>query len=113
MVSSLQYAFNQNQRGRLQIDAYITLVEPGETKEEDVKNGVIATVEPIGRDEFQTAGVNGYKAENRFDVWAEEYDEQPELQFGEKRLSIYRTYGVRSDGKIELYAAERVGNYGR
>ena len=27
--------------------------------------------------------------------------------------TIYRTYGVRSDGKIELYAAERVGNYGR
>jgi hypothetical protein len=48
MVSGLRYAFNQNQRGRLQIDAYITLVEPGETKEEDVKNGVIATVERSG-----------------------------------------------------------------
>lgn len=94
-------------------ECQIILIHPGDSPADDEQTPVFAQVYPIGRDEFQTAGVNGYKAENRFDVWAEEYDEQPELQFGEKRLSIYRTYGVRSDGKIELYAAERVGNYGR
>ena len=102
MVSGLQYAFNQNQRGRLQIDAYITQVEPGEAKEEDVKNGVIATVEPIGRDEFVAAGQKSMKARYKFDVWANE--------FNGRRLTIYRSYGPKADGKIELYAGERAGN---
>lgn len=94
-------------------ECQIFLIHPGEKQTDDEKTPVFAQIYPIGRDEFHAAGVNGYKAENRFDVWAEEYDEQPELQFGKKRLTIYRTYGVRADGKIELYAAERVGNYGR
>ena len=107
MVSGLRYAFNQNQRGQLQIDAYITLVEPGETKEEDVKNDVIATVEPIGRDEFVAAG---QKARHKFDVWANEYNDEQEVEFNGRRLTIYRSYGPKADGKIELYAGERTGN---
>lgn len=91
----------------------ITLIHPGEDPKDDEKTVVFAEMNPIGRDEFQSAGVNGYKARNQFVIWAEEYDEQPELQVGNKRLTIYRTYGVRPDGKIELYAAERVGNHGR
>lgn len=94
-------------------ESQIALVHPGETPDDDEKTSVFAQVYPVGRDEFQAAGVNGYKAENRFDVWAEEYDGQPELDYRGKRLSVYRTYGVKPDGKIELYAAERVGNYGR
>lgn len=110
MASGLQYAFNQNQRGRLQIDAYITLVEPGETKEEDVKNGVIATVEPIGRDEFVAAGQKSMKARHKFDVWANEYNDEQEVEYNGRRLTIYRSYGPKDDGKIELYAGERAGN---
>lgn len=110
MVSGLRYAFNQNQRGRLQIDAYITLVEPGETKEEDVKNGVIATVEPIGRDEFAAAGQKNMKARYKFDVWENEYKDEQEVEYNGRRLTIYRTYGPRPDGKIELYTGERAGN---
>lgn len=94
-------------------ECQITLIHPGEKADDDEKTVVFAEVYPIGRNEFQSAGVNGYKAENQFVIWAEEYDRQPELIFGGRRLTIYRTYGVRSDGKIELYAAERVGNYGR
>lgn len=110
MGGRLRYAFNQNQRGRLQIDAYITLVEPGETKEEDVKNGVIATVEPIGRDEFVAAGQKGTKARHKFDVWANEYNDEQEVEFNGRRLTVYRSYGPKADGKIELYAGERAGN---
>lgn len=91
----------------------ITLIHPGETAKEDQKTTVFAEMNPIGRDEFQSAGVNGYKAENQFVIWAEEYDDQPEIMVGNKRLTVYRTYGIRPDGKIELYATERVGNYGR
>lgn len=95
------------------VECQITLIHPGEKPEDDEKTVVFAEMNPVGRDEFQSAGVNGYKAQKQFVIWAEEYDEQPELQHGNKRLTIYRTYGARPDGKIELYAAERVGNHGR
>ena len=95
------------------VEAFIQLIHTGDKAEDDQKTGVFAKVYPVGRDEFREAGVKGYKAENQFVIWANEYDEQPEVEYNGKRLSIYRTYGPRSDGKIELYAAERVGNYGR
>ena len=94
-------------------DCMITLIHPGDDPADDEKTSVFAERNPIGRDEFQSAGVNGYKAEAQFVIWAEEYDKQPEMTVGNERLTIYRTYGPRKDGKIELYAAERVGNYGR
>lgn len=95
------------------IEGVITLIHPGETKDEDLKTDIFAEVESTGRDEFVAAGQKGYKATKKFTVWANEYDEQPEVEYNGKRLSIYRTYGHRSDDKVELYAAERVGNGGR
>lgn len=86
------------------------MVDPGETKEEDIKNDVIATVEPIGRDEFVAAGQAGMKARYKFNVWESEYKEESEVIYNGRRLSVYRTYGPRPDGKVELYAGERVGN---
>lgn len=110
MVKQLQHDFNKNQRGKIQIDTFITLVDPGETKEEDIKNDVIATVDPIGRDEFVAAGQKGMKAKHKFSVWENEYKEESEVIYNDCRLSIYRTYGPRPDGKVELYAGERAGN---
>lgn len=92
------------------IEGLITLVHPGETKAEDQKVEVFAEIESIGRDEFVASGQKGYKATKKFVIWANEYDEQPEAEYNGKRLSIYRTYGPRNDDKIELYAAERIGN---
>ena len=94
-------------------DCQIILIHPADNPEDEEKVTVYAERNPVGRDEFQSAGVNGYKASGQFVIWASEYDDQPELQVGSERLTIYRTYGPRKDGKIELYAAERVGNYGR
>ena len=95
------------------IEGAITLIHPGETKAEDQKTGVFAEIEPTGRDEFAAAGQKGYKAINKFVIWANEYDDESEVEYNGKRLTIYRTYGPRKDDKIELYAAERVGNNGR
>ena len=94
-------------------DCIINLIHTADDPADDEKTSVFATKYPVGRDEFQSAGVNGYKAEGQFVIWAEEYDDQDAIEVGGKRLTIYRTYGPRSDGKIELYAATRVGNYGR
>lgn len=94
----------------IEIEAIITLIHPGETKEEDEKAEVIATVESSGRDEFTAAGQKGFKATNKFTIWAVEYDGQKEVIFNSKRMTIYRTYGPRSDDRIELYSGERTGN---
>lgn len=91
-------------------DVLINLVSVGETADDDVKTEVYATVEPVGRDEFNAAGEAGMKAEYKFTVWAAEYDNEEEVEYNGKRLSIYRTYGARRDDKTELYTAERAGN---
>ena len=93
------------------IEGNITLIHPGGTEADDEKTPVFAEIYPVGRNEFNDAGQAGYKAQYQFVIWAAEYDEQPEAVFNKnKRLTIYRTYGPRSDDKIELYAAERIGN---
>lgn len=92
------------------MDAIITLVLPGETAETDEKTEVYAAVESVGRDEVTAAGQRNLKAKYRFLIWQSEYHGETELFFRGERLTIYRTYGMRPDGKIELYASERAGN---
>ena len=50
------------------------------------------------------------KARHKFDVWANEYNDEQEVEFNGRRLAVYRSYGPKTDGKIELYAGERAGN---
>ena len=49
------------------------------------------------------------KARYKFNVWANEYNDEQEVEYN-GRLTIYRSYGPKDDGKIELYAGERAGN---
>lgn len=93
-------------------DVCITLVAVGETADDDVKTNVYAEVYSVGRDEFNAAGQQGMKATHKFVVWTSEYDDQDELEYDGKRLSIYRTYQEPGKEKTELYTAERIGNAG-
>jgi phage head-tail adaptor, putative, SPP1 family len=86
------------------------LIATGETKADDTKRAVIAKVESIGRDEFNSAGQNKMKARHKFVMWASEYQEEEVVIHNGKRFSVYRTYGPRDDERIELYAGERIGN---
>ena len=92
-------------------DVIITLIHPGETEADDEKTEIFASENPVGRNEFQAAGVNGYKAEIMFEAWKSDYDNQPLCLYNGDRLTIYRTY-PKGNGRIELYAAERIGNNG-
>lgn len=83
------------------------LVKKNQTEYE--KTQVIAEVNPVGRDEFAAAGQNGYKASFMLEVWEFEYKGQTEVSIDQKKYSIYRTYGPKDSGKIELYVAEKVG----
>lgn len=90
------------------IDALIKLLTKKNQKEY-LESPVFAKISPVGRDEFATAGQGGFKASFQAEVWGFEYDGQTEIEFDGKRLVIYRTYGPKANGKIELYAGERVG----
>ena len=91
-------------------EIYIKLVDPGETKEEDViGKPIIATRDSCGRDEFNAAGARGLKASGKLTVWDSEYHGESEVIVGGERFAIYRDYGPRSDQKHELYYGERSG----
>ena len=83
------------------------LVKKNQT--EYLRTQVYAEIFPTGRDEFKAAGQEGFKAAFKVEIWAFEYDGQTEIELDGKRFAIYRTYGPKPSGKIELYAAERVG----
>lgn len=76
---------------------------------EYLETDVIAKKNPVGRDEVTAAGQLGYKATFQLEVWDFEYSGQTEVSIDGKRYAIYRTYGPKKNGKIELYVAERVG----
>ena len=52
--------------------------------------------------------LNGLKPDQKFIVRAFEYFDEDEIEFGEKRYSIYRSYR-RDDGFVELYTEKKVG----
>lgn len=110
MARKLQHDVGKDQRGRLLIDAYITLVESGDTRAEDTNTDVIATVTPIGRDEYAAAGEKGMKARYMFEVYANEYANHDVVLYNDERLVVYRTYGPKANDKVEIYAGQRVGN---
>lgn len=83
------------------------LVKKNQT--ENMETKVFAELYPVGRDEFNAAGQKGFKPSFRVDVWGFEYEGQSEIIVDERKLAIYRTYGPKANGKIELYTAERVG----
>jgi len=86
------------------VEATIKLLEKGETPVE-----VFAKVQSAGRNEFAAAGQAGRKPRIMFLVWAEEYAGQPEIEYNGKRLTVYRTYDARTDGRVELYTEGRSG----
>ena len=83
------------------------LIKKNQTEYQETE--VIASINPVGRDEFAAAGQLGYKATSQLEVWDFEYDGQTEVSIDGKRYAVYRTYGPKSNGKTELYIAERVG----
>lgn len=76
---------------------------------EYLETTVFAKISPVGRDEFSAAGQGGFKASFQAEVWEFEYGGQTEIEVDGKRMVIYRTYGPKANGKIELYAGERIG----
>lgn len=83
------------------------LVKKNQT--EYLEKEVFAEINPVGRDEFTAAGQKDYKASMMIEVWGFEYEGQTEVMVDGRKMVIYRTYGPKNTGKVELYAGERIG----
>ena len=76
---------------------------------EKIKTHVLAAIKPISQIAFHAAGQQGINASFMAEVWAHEYSGQTGIVYKGKEYTIYRTYGTKNNGKIELYAAEKIG----
>lgn len=95
-------------KGAATIEAIVTLlVKKNQT--EYLEKEVFAEINPVGRDEFTAAGQKDYKASMMIEVWGFEYEGQTEVMVDGRKMAIYRTYGPKNTGKVELYAGERIG----
>ena len=90
------------------IEAEVKLLTKKNQKEY-LEKVVFGEINPVGRDEFTAAGQRDYKASAMVEVWGFEYEGQTEVMVDGRKMAIYRTYGPKSSGKVELYAGERVG----
>ena len=84
-------------------ETVVLLIEPGEAPSE-----VFATIKSAYSQDHNSARAEGSQAGYTFEIWAEEYDDQSQVEHLEKRYKIVRTY-ERNDGKIELHTEERKG----
>lgn len=80
-----------------------------EEEEEPVER--FAAIKSPFEQEDHNAGVRGFKAGQTFELWAEEYDGQPIVEYRGKRYPVRRVFGPRPDGKVELHTEEKRGVY--
>ena len=65
----------------------------GDMIETETKTEVFANKRSIRQSEFYQAAATGLRPEIMFEVWSEEYSNQPRLEYGSKQYTIIRAYG--------------------
>lgn len=74
------------------------------------KEEIFCDVQSVRQTEFAEAGKLGITPAYCFEIFAEEYSGQSEVEYNGARYKIYRTYRNRKfPDSLELYAAERTG----
>ena len=64
----------------------------GDMIETETKTEVFANRKSIRQSEFYQAAATGLRPEIMFEVWSEEYSNQPKLKYGNKLYTIIRVY---------------------
>ncbi len=70
----------------------------GDMIETETKTEVFANRKSIRQSEFYQAAATGLRPEIMFEVWSEEYSNQPKLKYNNKLYTIIRTYD--KDGEL-------------
>jgi SPP1 family predicted phage head-tail adaptor len=64
----------------------------GDMIETETETEVFANKRSIRQSEFYQAAATGLRPEIMFEVWSEEYSNQPRLEYGGKQYTIIRAY---------------------
>lgn len=96
----------------------ITLVSISFTQDEfgvrrkaESKKEVFCQVDSVTRAEFFEGGRNGLNPQFRITMFFDDYNDEPIVEYNEKRYTVYRTYHSRTDD-IELYVERKGGTNG-
>lgn len=77
----------------------------------ETKRDVFCNVSSVTQTEFFEGGRNGLNPEYRFTMFRHDYEDEPMVEYLNKRYSVYRTYIGRND-TIELYTERKGGTNG-
>lgn len=64
----------------------------GDMIETKTKTEIFANKKSIRQSEFYQAAATGLRPEIMFEVWSDEYNSQPKLEYNGKEYTIIRTY---------------------
>lgn len=70
----------------------------GDKIEKETETEVFANKRSIRQSEFYQAAATGLRPEIMFEVWSEEYSNQPRLEYNNEPYTIIRTYA--KDGEL-------------
>lgn len=82
--------------------------ELGQPIESEAERQIFCSKLSVNRAEFYAAGQLDLKPQLLLVVDSDEYDDEKNLTYKDKKYSIYRTF-MRSDGYTELYCEVKVG----
>lgn len=85
--------------------------EFGVRQVKETRRTVFCSVSSVTQREFFEGGRNGLNPEYKFTVFAYDYEDEPVVEYGGKRLSVYRTYMQKNDN-LELYCERKGGTNG-
>ena len=85
--------------------------EYGVWVETPTRREVFCQVDSVTRAEFFDGGRNGLNPQFRITMFFDDYNDEPIVEYNEKRYTVYRTYHSRTDD-IELYVERKGGTNG-
>lgn len=85
--------------------------EYGQWIESETTKQVYCDVDSVTQSEFFEGGRNGLNPEYRFTMFFADYNDEPIVEYKDKRYAVYRTYLKRND-KLELYVERKGGTNG-
>ena len=83
----------------------------GVWRDTEISREVFCQVNSVTRAEFFEGGRNGLNPQFRFTMFAEDYEDEPIVEYNGKRYSVYRTFFGKTDN-IELYVERKGGTNG-
>lgn len=86
------------------------LDEIGETITTEEKQKLFCEVGSISRSEWDVAGNHGIRPSLMLILNSFEYNDETDVEYKEKRYSVYRTFRKSESNKIEIYLELKVGD---